>query len=80
MKDDEIKKRLETKVKGEEECTDSDFPYFNPETSTCVQCIECFNCLMGFQGCLKGLCVKKNSPQCANYPVGLLGNRIEVAT
>jgi hypothetical protein len=62
------------KVASVVECTDPLYPYFDAETSTCVQCFESsFNCLTGFQRCFRGRCVKKNSPQCAFYPIGLVG-------
>lgn len=66
------------KVSSAKECTDPEFPFFDPATSTCVQCFaSSFNCLEGYQDCLSGLCVKKTSPQCAFYPVGVLGGSID---
>lgn len=77
LREDKIQKILRTKVGSQVECLDPEFPHFNPETSTCVQCFESsFNCLTGFQRCLAGRCVKKNSPQCSYYPVGVLGGSI----
>lgn len=75
--EEKILAKLSKKVAGQADCTDYDFPYFNPETSTCVQCFESsFNCLTGFQRCLAGRCVKKNSPQCSYYPIGNLGGGV----
>lgn len=68
-----------TKVKGEADCKDPNFPHFDPKTSTCVECFESsFNCLTGFQRCYQGRCVVKNSPQCSYYPVGGTGGAIQV--
>lgn len=65
------------RVASAAECTDPEFPYFDPVNSTCVQCFEnSFNCLTGFQRCLAGICVKKTSPQCSFYPTGILGGGI----
>ena len=82
--EEEKEKELETyspsqfrKVASALECTDPLYPYFDAATSTCVQCFEdSFNCLTGFQRCLRGKCVKKNSPQCSYYPIGLVGGTI----
>lgn len=67
------------KVKGEADCKDPNFPFFDPKTSTCVQCFESsFNCLTGFQRCYQGRCVVKNSPQCSYYPIGGTGGAIHI--
>ncbi len=56
-------------------CTDKNRPYWDPEMNKCVECFESsFHCLSGYQRCYRGDCVIKNSPQCANYPIGALGN------
>ena len=48
-------------------------PYYDSVTSKCVECLIDNNCILGFQRCFQGVCVKKNSPQCVHYPYGLLG-------
>ena len=79
LREEEIEKIFNTKVASQAESLDSEFPYFDPKTSTCVQCFEnSFNCMTGFQRCLNGRCVRKNSPQCSYYPVGLLGGSVIV--
>lgn len=68
-----------TKVKGEADCKDPNFPHYDPKTSTCVECLESsFHCLTGFQRCYQGRCVVKNSPQCSFYPIGGTGGAIQV--
>ena len=50
-------------------CMDPKFPFLNPTINKCVQCYtDSWNCLTGFQRCRGGICVKKNSPQCAFSP------------
>lgn len=52
-------------------------PYYDSTTKKCVQCIITNNCLLGFERCYQNKCIKKNSPQCAFYPIGVVGGNTE---
>ena len=70
--DEEITSKLLDPVDGK--CTDPNFPYLDKSNNKCVQCFpNSWNCLTGFQRCHLGICVRKNSPQCAYYPFGAQG-------
>jgi outer membrane biosynthesis protein TonB len=61
---------------SKQQCPDKKTPYFDSASGQCVECMEDFNCIVGYQRCYKNKCLKKNSPQCAYYPIGALGRNI----
>jgi hypothetical protein len=56
-------------------CSDGE-PYWDESKNKCVECLIDNNCVIGFERCYQNKCIKKNSPQCAFYPVGILGQGI----